>query len=352
MLFDYTYLLENSDAAYFKSNTMQPGEFIIPIDEKISGERRGLFQILQQSKQRFCLYIPFELTKRDSTFIKEEILQNIVRLLFLPNYLRIEGKYLFFIDKPEEDVNSADVLKNQFESELKKQGINDIIIESLQVASPFDNTSNEETVSFYHDALNKYLSRNGNEESFEELTQKFVFPINFNKKWIVPVSSPEMYQRTIELIKKFESWLATTNSFYFLLADKLKCANKEGVVLKAENKILKFKLETNTSSLKILRDEAYGFMVEVGNLRREIDRLANQINYPEKHKQDTTPPADNEKEELIIQLRKQVLLEHTRGNDILAWYKKEYEILPLWYKKFGHIIKVLTGKRTFKSLFK
>lgn len=36
---------------------------------------------------------------------------------------------------------------------------------------------------------------------------------------------------------------------------------------------------------------------------------------------------------------------------ILDFYKYEYEILPLWYKRFGHVIKVLIGKRTFKSLF-
>ena len=36
--------------------------------------------------------------------------------------------------------------------------------------------------------------------------------------------------------------------------------------------------------------------------------------------------------------------------DVIDWYKKEYEVLPLWYKRFGHIIKVLTGKRAFKSL--
>lgn len=33
------------------------------------------------------------------------------------------------------------------------------------------------------------------------------------------------------------------------------------------------------------------------------------------------------------------------------WYDAEYEVLPLWYKQFGHIIKVLSGKRTFRSLF-
>ena len=33
------------------------------------------------------------------------------------------------------------------------------------------------------------------------------------------------------------------------------------------------------------------------------------------------------------------------------FYQNEYEILPLWYKRFGHLIKVIMGKRTFASLF-
>jgi hypothetical protein len=37
--------------------------------------------------------------------------------------------------------------------------------------------------------------------------------------------------------------------------------------------------------------------------------------------------------------------------EITEFYKYEYEILPLWYKRLGHIIKVLMGKRTLKSLF-
>ena len=37
--------------------------------------------------------------------------------------------------------------------------------------------------------------------------------------------------------------------------------------------------------------------------------------------------------------------------DLREWYHGEYEILPLWYKRLGHIIKVLIGKRTFRSLF-
>lgn len=35
---------------------------------------------------------------------------------------------------------------------------------------------------------------------------------------------------------------------------------------------------------------------------------------------------------------------------LFSWYQQEYEALPLWYKRFGQLIKVLTGKRTAKSL--
>jgi len=42
----------------------------------------------------------------------------------------------------------------------------------------------------------------------------------------------------------------------------------------------------------------------------------------------------------------------TKIKDILKFYETEYETLPLWYKRFGHILKVIMGKRTLKSLFK
>lgn len=42
---------------------------------------------------------------------------------------------------------------------------------------------------------------------------------------------------------------------------------------------------------------------------------------------------------------------HDEVDYILRFYKYEYEILPLWYKRFGHIIKVLQGRRSFRSLY-
>jgi len=39
------------------------------------------------------------------------------------------------------------------------------------------------------------------------------------------------------------------------------------------------------------------------------------------------------------------------AKELQEYYNKEYEVLPLWYKRLGHIIKVLMGKRSFRSLF-
>lgn len=47
----------------------------------------------------------------------------------------------------------------------------------------------------------------------------------------------------------------------------------------------------------------------------------------------------------------EILKSQDEALKINDFYYYEYEILPLWYKKIGHLIKVFTGKRTFKSLF-
>ncbi|HEX3933584.1 MAG TPA: hypothetical protein VHW43_02825, partial [Puia sp.] len=35
----------------------------------------------------------------------------------------------------------------------------------------------------------------------------------------------------------------------------------------------------------------------------------------------------------------------TKADEIQAWYDKEYEVLPRWYKKFGQFLRILQGKR-------
>jgi hypothetical protein len=60
-------------------------------------------------------------------------------------------------------------------------------------------------------------------------------------------------------------------------------------------------------------------------------------------------------EEKLQNAEKTISVIRTKYKDdyeqLFKWYHNEYEILPLWYKRFGHVLKVVLGKRTFRSLF-
>lgn len=47
----------------------------------------------------------------------------------------------------------------------------------------------------------------------------------------------------------------------------------------------------------------------------------------------------------------QVLRSGTQATHLQNYYTNEYEVLPSWYKRFGHLLKVVMGKRSFRSLF-
>lgn len=50
-------------------------------------------------------------------------------------------------------------------------------------------------------------------------------------------------------------------------------------------------------------------------------------------------------------LRSYLAVQKKQTAENVEWYQHEYEILPRLYKRVGHVIKVLMGKRTFRSLF-
>ena len=49
--------------------------------------------------------------------------------------------------------------------------------------------------------------------------------------------------------------------------------------------------------------------------------------------------------------RLNMIIQKELAKENVQWYYNEYEILPGWYKKFGHFVKVLMGKRRARSLF-
>jgi hypothetical protein len=47
----------------------------------------------------------------------------------------------------------------------------------------------------------------------------------------------------------------------------------------------------------------------------------------------------------------QILRSSSQATALQNYYNNEYEVLPLWFKRLGHLVKAFTGKRSFKSLF-
>ncbi len=97
-----------------------------------------------------------------------------------------------------------------------------------------------------------------------------------------------------------------------------------------------------------------------------LDNFRKQFTFNEKSGLDNgVKELDIEKEELAVEImlwKKRTMLyqnflslskevQEKEYYDIIDWYNHEYEILPLWYKQLGHIIKVIMGKRSFRSLF-
>ncbi|WP_207435236.1 glycosyltransferase [Sabulibacter ruber] len=81
---------------------------------------------------------------------------------------------------------------------------------------------------------------------------------------------------------------------------------------------------------------------ELSNLLEES--TASTLNNEQK---DKTKTKSNRKEWKIENLNNE-----DKAEAIRKWYHKEYEVLPLWYKRFGHVIKVLQGRRSINSILK
>lgn len=84
--------------------------------------------------------------------------------------------------------------------------------------------------------------------------------------------------------------------------------------------------------------QLYSLIHTNSTLKKELQAL--------KRKQASTEAELNYQKQYV-----EVLRSDHATKELQDYYKNEYEILPMWYKRFGHILKVLTGKRTFQSLF-
>lgn len=130
----------------------------------------------------------------------------------------------------------------------------------------------------------------------------------------------------------------TLSTIYSELLEKSFYVSKYiGVYSNNMEKDLQCLLETE-SKLASQNTELDGCLKRINSLERDTATLRSQL-------KKVTSQLDNEKKYLEIYKNQD---ESKKIND---FYYHEYEILPTWYKKIGHILKVLTGKRKFRSLF-
>lgn len=105
-------------------------------------------------------------------------------------------------------------------------------------------------------------------------------------------------------------------------------------------------LPSALTSLKLAENRFEEYAPQLFSLAVQHRKLEQEISLLER--QNALARAElGYKQEHIDSLRSS---HHAR--ELQDYYNNEYEILPRWYKRFGHILKVITGKRTFRSLYR
>jgi len=141
----------------------------------------------------------------------------------------------------------------------------------------------------------------------------------------LPKSFPNLSSAYINAIKKVAS--ADASFFFFLeyprdLPELLDVLSEADLVIRRDMSQIYSLLHENRS-LMASNDQ---LISKSERIEEELESL--QMNY----------------NITIVRYKKQV-------TELQRFYDNEYEILPLWYKRLGHLIKVVMGKRSFRSLF-
>jgi hypothetical protein len=329
MIFDYIFLLPGLNGLDLYLEEDRPQNFIIPISMKLVDDKKRLFECLYRSDHKFCFLIG-----PDNSDLSQEGMEVLVNLvtsfLFLPNYIKHNGSYVLLLNKCVKTLESK-IFKERLKQNLQKQVVTEISIVDINT-DQLQETNGDVFVSLKE--FNCYLHASGfdtNRDNF--ITEKLQSSV-IDKKWIVRVESKEDFLHKVSRIKQFEKLSLSINPLLTSLISELRSVKNNYTTAKAENELLKMKLKNTIDNLKALRDTANG----------EINHLLSNQRIVE-----VVDPARNK---IMEELREKAERLESARNNIQQWYDKEYETLPLWYKRFGHLVKVMRGKRSFKSLFK
>ena len=342
MYFNYIFLLTDFYTNDFIPESVETASVIIPVNQQLWENKKQYAQRLNNNDFSFCFGFFDAEMKWDKADVSP-ILDALSLFFFLPNYQKKAGAYLVVSDL--ETGPGKDQL-TEIETLLKAQGIAPV---SKNYTTRENRIHEFNKYCYYNEDLIAVFNAAPSAFDFSVLFKKMVSENGINKQIIIPIKDETDFKQKQNVINAFEEWLAANEKAYVDLLTVYRKMNDAYLNLQIDNKKLRFRLDNYNDYLKLLREMAILHVNEYRRIQNEQQTMmqlygssmpANNINIP------SMVYASDEA------LQRELEYLKTNRDSILSWYEKEYEVLPLWYKRFGHIIKVMTGKRSFKSLYK
>ena len=168
------------------------------------------------------------------------------------------------------------------------------------------------------------LSQRARAQGYDEIETMF---LNTNTEPFNTICKATDAAAIIQVVKSFLHTSDTFANMLIIEADRAEDIVKAQRVLEQEEQLFK---EQNP--------RLYDFMLKNKEINASLERL-----------QHTIKAAHQELESQAAHMK--ILRSSSQATHLQHYYNNEYEVLPSWYKRFGHVLKVVTGKRSFRSLF-
>jgi hypothetical protein len=262
------------------------------------GDEKGLEGIFEHvfSKETPAFNITFTLPAESSGAVDTKCLNRISLILCHPQYLNHQGKLVITILPDPGAQHAQQFFLRQLGLELKKQGFETLFVDLSQ------REKSKLRLPFY------YFNERKDDDDFSIWYLRTLQDTGSALYLFYPYPAPEAARDILEQRTRVEISLKSENPLlHQLIANEVAFSRKRQ------------ELEAVISDLK----------ANIASKSEYLDFLMGKNASGEL----------GESTEMVASMK------------IKKFYHQEYEVLPLWYKRVGHIIKVLTRKRTLRSLY-
>lgn len=343
MYFNYVFLLTDFYKHNFIPDILESSSIVVPVNKALWEERAYYIQKLNATSTKFCFgFFQADLGWESSglSYIRD----SLSLYFFLPNYVKKAGAYLLASDL---DTGRGREVMDTIQGLLETQGITPLSVNYTVKDSRIS------TLNKHYHYSNDLIETFNNESAsidFSALFKKIVAENGVNKQIVLTVKDEVDFKRKTGVINDFEQWVLDNEKTYVDLLSMANKINDKYLKLKIDNEKLRFRLDNYNDYLKAVRKIAQWHVDEYHRIHREQQAMVKQYGEAMPVNNNINMPSMFYGSDEAIQKELEFL--KSNRDSIADWYNKEYEVLPLWYKRFGHIVKVMTGKRSFKSLYK